>query len=202
MTEETKELTTWTVSKKGSGTLYHDIEWVIRALSTDSEKEILQYAQVKEGKLNCVDGFRLHQLDIIDLPLKEGQYKVLKTSSEITLIYDEAKSELKFPDISMLCPDSKKFAAEWTETYINWWVKSTEKRAAIDYSIASIVHAIKGGISIQLFTEVLDGQSLDCFTATNEKPIIFKDNTHYALIMPIKVNKFGKKQAFEELKDL
>ena len=81
---------------------YDHLAWVLRAVSTDETRYILNHVLVDGNKIVATDGRRLHMLEA-DWGLGDGLYSAVKTPRKIVLV--EATDAGTYPKYSQVIPD-------------------------------------------------------------------------------------------------
>ena len=170
-----------TIEKKTQ--LATDIEWLTRALSPDKDRLVLQYAYYHDGQMFATDGFRLHRLDLIIPDLEEGMVEVLKTKNGYIL--DNVKDKGAYPDI-------KNIVAVGSSSSVNEvpraWSGIKDFQAYFDLVLFYLTIQQQQPINTKLLTDVLKGQEeLKVFTGGKNKLIVFRDDSHFAMLMPITI---------------
>jgi len=94
------KITGYTYGKKDKG--FDELRFVLKALSDDCTRYVLNMLCVRDGKFICTDGRRMHQATA-PAKHKVGLYEVLKNTAKL-IVLARKEDDLKFPNTDMIIP--------------------------------------------------------------------------------------------------
>jgi hypothetical protein len=153
--------------------------WVLKARSTDKNRETLKYVLIEEGKFIATDGRRLHSWAAeIPAGLSDGVYDIIYSKENVTFVAMEGYT---FPNYKQVIPDYKMAPA-----IINL-EKSDEETVRITKAVIQIfkLTGYKTTTNIKFIKDLL-GYTWEV-TAQAEKAAKFTCGNLMAIVMPLRL---------------
>jgi len=106
LTKPKKNAAMKTEERERRGRLFHAVNWVAKATSTDETRRVLTFLFIAENKdIVATDGQRLH-LARVDHSFEPGFYRVLKTGPTVWIDRQEdAIGIVPYPDYTKVIPE-------------------------------------------------------------------------------------------------
>ena len=178
-----------TITKKQFKETYNSLLFVSKALPKNNRNDTryynLQYAMVKDNKVHCTDGSRLHIADLSELNLKDGIYKMTLNAKEINLIIHDEK--INYPDVDRVIPDYDKLEEPLKDgCHITPWIVNKD---ALDITCSRVIGELwRSGPAVN-YTLLKDLTLIDdwkIYSREATSPVLFVNCKHKAVIMPFR----------------
>lgn len=168
------------INSKYEDSKFELLKFVISARAINGTKPALNYVCVNKNEIVTTDSRRLHLIKN-DYNLKDGLYEVIKNTKTIIILRRDPNADCTYPNYQQVIPTEYKIL-------LKDWYNSIS-------GLTNLIRALDVSVTINpAFINDLYMNFDIVGTAGPQLPILFKSDTHSAIVMPIKYHLNDKEE--------